>query len=906
MASYYDSIKSMKTAKIGTILPWAGDGGTGFLPSNLPKGYLVCDGSTKNASDYPLLASVLGDTYGGDMTQPNGNHYTFPYVDPNDGSNSANFRLPNLSNRLPLDLEPADLDKAEYQMGQNDPKNVVIDNNGTKFGTLISEYGETYDIKTSWSANADIDFTLNLSGNLYFKYTNFLLSSPDFLESIYVLNRKLGINHTPSHGHPETIPSVQANQKGAMVFQTDDGVEMTGRTSFSNGCPESAGPYNCSFEEAEPHSWRNGSTPMSYYGDATYEHTLPLTLSHFEFTTDTVNAGKNYWSQVPAGADNWRGTDRGAGPRTESYKQTIPARGNTNALIDTEPVSTHAQPAQTGMFPRPMEHTSRCNFYGYTPPNNPAFSTPTRADGLKDSPEDRPAFIVTGITLTEGSNKFTLPDGTDITQQYGDGADAHTQWDRIRPLMYVTTADNGDKYKWLAEGAYIQSIDWIPSTPGTGNTTLAFANETVGAISGGSTYGITNNGADNGTITFYTEGIIAGYNGQTVFYYNCETHLSMSGTVTINPTSGAANTYTIDVTDDGNNTNYVFTGNDRNGSFTSRIGGGFTFNENDIVIFNVNAPTHRFLLKFGSGIGVANQIISYQTTSSNFLGVVGNVSIAASGGGSGSSGGFNTGQNYIWFSEQGQGNASNGGERSIAFAPINATGLTSIEIDAYVGNGVNGGEWPDKNPGTPPAPEWLELRYSLDAYNVGIASATWVSVGQIIPIIDPVSNVPNGVDTYTLSIPAAARQANTSFQLYQPNNTSVDNYGITNLRYVGSGSSIGNYEVTLNINVGIGDVEVPAGWGTVVTGLKFRDGTYPTSLNTGSTAKNPLEQIFSSHNHGSFEIGQTLGTMVGPPSHTAVNADGSALAAQSIENALNIAVDTTQPSLTMTFIIKAF
>ena len=68
MAAYYDSIKSMKTAKIGTILPWSGDGGSGFLASNIPKGWIVCDGSTKTASDYPLLASIIGDTYGGDMT----------------------------------------------------------------------------------------------------------------------------------------------------------------------------------------------------------------------------------------------------------------------------------------------------------------------------------------------------------------------------------------------------------------------------------------------------------------------------------------------------------------------------------------------------------------------------------------------------------------------------------------------------------------------------------------------------------------------------------------------------------------------------------------------------------------------------------------------------------------------
>ena len=583
MAAYYDSIKSMKTAKIGTILPWGGDGGNGFLASNIPKGWIVCDGSTKDAKDYPLLASILGDTYGGDMTKPAGGGYTFPYVDPNDGSNTATFRLPNLSNSLPLDLEPVHLDQSKYHQGQTDPKNVVIDANGTKLGDLVVGYGETYDIKTSWSANSDIDFTLNLSGNLYFKYTGFTLTAPDFLESIYTLNRKLGINHTPSHSHTDSIASVQANQKGPMVFQTDGGVAMTGSISFSNNCPGTHGPFNCSFQDAEPTSWNNGSTAMSMYGDATYEYTLPRTASHFEFSTDGVNAGKNYWDQVPAGSNNWRGATRGAGPKTVSYKQTIPGDGNTDQIVDIDPVSTHAQPAFKGMFPRPMEDRNRANFYGYTPLGG---TTPTRSDGLKDSPEQRAAKVVGGVTLTEGSNEIILPDGTDISQQYGTGSDTWKQWDLIRPLMYVTTASTDDKYKWIPEGTYIQSIEWVK---------------------------------------------------------------------------------------DANNT-------------------------------------------------------------------------AASG----------------------------------------------------------------------------------------------------------------------------------------------------------------NYKLLLNQNVGTGDVETVAGWGSVVTGLKFRDGTYPTTLNTGSTAKDPLESSFQSHNHGSFEIAQTLGTMVGPPSHTASDADGSALAAQSIENALNIAVDTTQPSLTMTFIIKAY
>ena len=503
--------------------------------------------------------------------------------------------------------------------------------------------------------------------------------------------------------------------------------------------------------------------------------------------------------------------------------------------------------------------------------------------------------MVANCVITEGSNKVTLPEGTDISQQYGNSPDTWKQWDLIRPLMYVTCADNNDKYKWLPEGTFVQSMEWIPA--GGSTSTLAFANETVGAISG-NTYGVTNNGSDVGTVTLYTEGITTAYT-QTTFYYNCETHVGMAGTIVINSAVGIANTYTIDVTASGTS-DYVFTGSDRNGSFTTRIGGNFNFNEGDIIVFNVNASTHNFLLKFASGIGLANQITSYTAQTGTFFGVVGNVSIAASGPGIGSSGGFNTGQNYIWFSEDGLGSPSNQGERSVAFTSINATGLTSIEIDSFIGTNSNGGEFPDVIGANG---EHLELRYSLDAYNVGFASATWVSIGQIIPI-QAQPNV-TGVATYTLSIPAAARQANTTFQLYQPSNTGVDNYGITNLRYVGGGG-LGNYEVTLSQNMGQGDVEVPAGWGTATLGLKFRDGTYPTSLNTSSTAKDPLEAAFSSHNHGSFEIGQTLGTMVGPPSHTAVNADGSALAAQSIDNALNIAVDTTQPSLTMTFIIKAY
>ena len=68
MAQYYSSIKSMKSARIGTIMPWSGTGTEGFTVSNLRKGWIVCDGQFKDAADYPLLASEIGATYGEDLS----------------------------------------------------------------------------------------------------------------------------------------------------------------------------------------------------------------------------------------------------------------------------------------------------------------------------------------------------------------------------------------------------------------------------------------------------------------------------------------------------------------------------------------------------------------------------------------------------------------------------------------------------------------------------------------------------------------------------------------------------------------------------------------------------------------------------------------------------------------------
>ena len=456
----------MRVAKIGTIMPWGGDGNEGFLVSNVPRGWIVCKGQTVDAKDYPLLASVVGDTYSttATMSDSSGNHYVFPYVD-----TPATFTIPNISNKAMVDLENAHLNQSKYQYGQTNPKSKVVDSAGTKIDDLI-KLGTGRNVtnyqnntKTTWQATADIDFTLNLSGNLYFKFSNMILQAPDFIETIYTLPRKLGVSHTPPHSHSDSIPTAKSNYSGAMMFRTDGGVNQMGSTSLGI-CNTNIEPISCEFKDANPTSWRNGSSKLTYFGDSNYEHTLPIMNGPMEFVQDST--GNNYWSTVPA--TDWRAagannTNRKAGPKAENQTQSVMGRGATSTIANSMPQKSHKTPAHTGMFPRPTVYQNRPNFYGYVRNGQTAV---TRS-GISNHPEDMTPFDVDGCTLTENSKEILLPVGTDLGRIYSAGTAgtpsyvSWTQYDAITPTMYVVdyTGDNNDsKYRYLTEGTQVDTV----------------------------------------------------------------------------------------------------------------------------------------------------------------------------------------------------------------------------------------------------------------------------------------------------------------------------------------------------------------------------------------------------------------------------------------------------------------
>ena len=123
----------MRGAAIGTILPWSGDQGT------LPDGWLQCNGQVLEAMNFPILASILGNTYG----PVNGlNGRTYPgYI------SGDTFALPQLNTRLLADYEESYVSVAALQAGQTYQSGAVggltITNGEVDEGRSASTYNFT-------------------------------------------------------------------------------------------------------------------------------------------------------------------------------------------------------------------------------------------------------------------------------------------------------------------------------------------------------------------------------------------------------------------------------------------------------------------------------------------------------------------------------------------------------------------------------------------------------------------------------------------------------------------------------------------------------------------------------------------------------------------------------------------
>ena len=317
--AYYNRLKTMKSAPVGTIMPWGGQTSTGDRPDNIPAGWIVCDGRSFPASRYPLLASMIGNTYGPTDSSIVGN---FPDYDEND-----TFRVPNMNGRSMVDLEQTYLQDAKYQFGQPDADSVI--------GSLISEDGTGVTPPTIYSADTDLQFQLDPVDTMAGKIQNITLNDPTWSKTYYTIGRKLGIDHTPGHKHKGQYTTAFPSGKYVQVFEAP-------QSSYGAGY-ESANLTGINNTDSAD-QWTNGFGSMTYYD----ENSLVLTNESKSFTQD----------QVPAPA----------------LQRTIPAHGAfTDAFADTYNYNHHMKQV-TGIFPPPTKIFGRPNYLngdvGTTYPTN--------------------------------------------------------------------------------------------------------------------------------------------------------------------------------------------------------------------------------------------------------------------------------------------------------------------------------------------------------------------------------------------------------------------------------------------------------------------------------------------------------------------------------------------------------
>lgn len=85
----YNVIKTQRALPIGSVQPWGG------AVSEVPNGWLLCNGAELEAGDYPLLARILRDTYGGSDFSGDFPNY------------NGTFRLPSTNNKALADISTA-------------------------------------------------------------------------------------------------------------------------------------------------------------------------------------------------------------------------------------------------------------------------------------------------------------------------------------------------------------------------------------------------------------------------------------------------------------------------------------------------------------------------------------------------------------------------------------------------------------------------------------------------------------------------------------------------------------------------------------------------------------------------------------------------------------------------------
>lgn len=186
--AFYQQTRTAKAAAIGTIMPWTGG------VSNIPKGWILCDGTPIPAVNYPLLARAIGDTYNNGPSSFAG---SFPNY-------AGNIVLPNLTNKTLIDIETSYFGAGGTGETQDlDPKAA------TAVTPLIGANTDN-GVRTIYNdITTDVVFTLNDRSGYFGRAAGNTISGGEGIsKTVYISARKLGRDHIKPHNHPGRYDSI--------------------------------------------------------------------------------------------------------------------------------------------------------------------------------------------------------------------------------------------------------------------------------------------------------------------------------------------------------------------------------------------------------------------------------------------------------------------------------------------------------------------------------------------------------------------------------------------------------------------------------------------------------------------------------------------------------------------------
>lgn len=210
---FYQEVKSARAAAIGTIMPWTGP------ISDIPKGWVFCNGQTLTASEYPLLVQAIGDTYNAGNSDLGGSFPTY----------TGSIVLPSLNGKALMDLEE------EYFATVAAGGTGRAADTNTEARSIISPFiGTNSDNAIPVIFNdvyTDVIFTLNDRTGYGGRIRGNTIQPGEDAATVFIAPRKLGRNHLRGHRHPGSYETIARTPD----FTPGDGVIPWDNMTFRFG-----------------------------------------------------------------------------------------------------------------------------------------------------------------------------------------------------------------------------------------------------------------------------------------------------------------------------------------------------------------------------------------------------------------------------------------------------------------------------------------------------------------------------------------------------------------------------------------------------------------------------------------------------------------------------------------------